>query len=123
MNQIEISLWICCQNRFLKEWLARITISAMTIYCVVKPFYDIAVHPFCKKPLLFRNNSGAKEYITQLDKFLNLNSGGEFLVEKIRWVFLWKKLGGEFLVEKTLWGTFGGINSVWRELPSCLFRA
>ena len=81
----------------------------MTIYCVVKPFYDIAVHPFCKKPLLFRINSGAKEYITQLDKFLNLNSGGEFLVEnKLGGDFCgknevgnfwWKKLCGELLVE------------------------
>ena len=79
----------------------------MTIYCVVKPFYDIAVHPFCKKPLLFRINSGAKEYITQLDKFLNLNSGGKFLVEKkTRWGFLWKKIGGEFLVEKIRWEIF-----------------
>ena len=33
------------------------SISAMTIYRVVKPFYDIAVRPFCKKPPLFRSRS------------------------------------------------------------------
>ena len=42
------------------------SISAMTIYWVVKPFYDIAVRPFCKKPPLFRSRSiGCSKTINQ----------------------------------------------------------